>query len=69
MENKESTEIGAGADDEELVKPFFKNGVFKSPFDTWRFPSFLDLMKMVKGAMCNDTSGIPWGNQEVSYIT
>ena len=63
-----SAEPGAGTEDEELVKPIFKNGVFESPFDTWKFPSFWDVMKMIKGATCNDTSGIPWGNQEVIYI-
>lgn len=65
MASKSPDEDGATADDkEELVKPIYKSGVFKSPFDTWKFPSFWDLMGLMKAFRFNDTSGIPLGNQE-----
>ena len=52
-------------DELNLMKPRFKSGVFNNPFETWKMYSFWDVMKLMKIFAVNDTSGIPWGNQEV----
>ena len=64
MESTNIVEAGTESD-EDLIKPIYKNGVFKNPFDTWTFSSFWDVIKLMKIFWLNDTSGVPNGNKEV----
>lgn len=49
--------------DDGMVKPLFKNGQYKNPFDTYSEPSFGKLFNFIFRA--KDNSEIPYNNTEV----
>ena len=52
-------------DEDELMYPVFKNGVYDNPFSTWKWFSRLDLLKLSKHFMLEDNSGVT-GKKSVS---